>query len=166
MEQIIPASNPPAAGESPIPADAALRDVAFAPGIAKAVADRVDSMLAGKPVRFVTTPRPGPKIRQLYRVEKMGPPVDALNDATAALCSKVGEDFALQLIVQVDRNPGKELVSWMGDIPHSVALSDYHNGTSVSVRVLGNYDPYTDRLLVRFDAIYRAISLPGPTVTE
>jgi hypothetical protein len=132
--------------------------------LAKAVADHIDERLEGQPARFSDKPLPGRKIRQIYRLEKMGWPAAPLDAESAAFALKVADDLAGQLLTAINRNPGCELVSWAGEIPRSIAEADFHNGKTTSVRVLGNHDIHENCFLVRFDVIYRMVKLPPKKV--
>lgn len=136
-----------------------------ATSLIEAVRDRLDQKLMGYRVRYVDQPIPGPGIKQVYRVEKFLDWPLAMDDAGLEIAHRVADDLAQQIVKFANRGINQELVSWDGDIPHTVDAGDRAHGIHCSVRVTRHFDHYDiyidrNRYSVRFDVIFRLKDLP------
>ena len=127
------------------------------------VALRIDEKLSGYRMRLFDRPIPGPGIKQVYRQEPCPAWPIEMDEKGVALANALADDLAEQLIRYADRAVGKELVSWAGDIPHTVDAGDRAEGQFGSVRVIRTKDRW--RFVMRLDVGFR-MRTPQPKPTR
>jgi hypothetical protein len=124
----------------------------------QAVSARLESKLEGYRVRYVTQPATGVGIKQVYRVENYRAWPVEMDAAGLELANRVADDLADQIVKYANRAIGQELISWDGEISHTVDAGDRANGAHCSVRVQRHVG--RGATSVRFDVIFRVKDLP------
>lgn len=134
----------------------------------EAVRDRIEEKLAGIRMRYQPEAIPGAKIKQVYRAFPIDNWPIEMDDAGKAFASQIADDLCGQLAVHARRLvKGDELVSWDGEIPGSgVYAGDRAAGQMISVRALVFLQPYSQKLILRCDVIFRLRTIPLKVVTR